>query len=409
MRLSQLLHEAGKGVLLHPVRSVLSIGGLLLAVAAVLCIMTVLEGARQHLLRRLAILGTDTFFVRQRVTVGAGEVNGDRAGDMVVRLGMADRIRGVSSLVTDVGVLHEVPAAEAALGDAAVVLGVDDGYFRVRRARAAQGRVLCKADMERKASVCVLGAEVARAKHPQGDSIGATVRIGGDEFRIVGVLAREGTVDDPSLGAILRSHDWCILIPITTTGASASMPLAQLAVSEIGVRIASDSLLEAGVAVCQRSITGAAPAPGLVETVVPRQLVRREREAQQVLAYLVAAVGVLGVIVGASGIGSVMTAGVAERTKEIGIRRAIGATRAQIAVQFLLEAVLIASVGGSVGLSVGLASTFVIAQWSGWPVALTSASVGMALSVAWIAGLAAGVYPAWRASKLNPADAFRYG
>ncbi|MBT4585161.1 MAG: FtsX-like permease family protein [Phycisphaerae bacterium] len=375
------------------VRSGLSVLGIVFGVAAVVAMLAVVEGARNDVLERLSRLGTNVLFVHSK-TENSGVERGLQYGD-------AHRLAHISSLIDMVA-----PAVVVDLRKHESVIGVTPSYMSVRQLFLQSGRALTDVDLKNRARVCVVGREIVGS---DGSTVGLgdVVHVNSQMYQVVGIIASEKSSKDRSLGSLLRNHNNAILIPMTTLPKSSNVVDDAILLTEITIRTSDAKDLVATSEVVERALSQGQLSKPSVEIIIPRQLLREEQHAQRVFASVVGCVAFIGVLVGGIGVMNIMLANVAERCKEIGIRRAVGATKKQIAMLFLIESILLTLFGGVGGLILGAIASHGIARFGGWSVSISIWSILLAFGTAGIVGLLAGWYPAKRAANLDPVDAMR--
>jgi putative ABC transport system permease protein len=177
-------------------------------------------------------------------------------------------------------------------------------------------------------------------------------------------------------------------------------------VDEIVLRVADAGDVARAAEVAQRAVERSSGGAAF-DVIVPREILRQKERTQRIFNVVTGAVAAIGLLVGGIGIMNIMLASVAERTREVGIRRALGATRTDVAAQFLSESSLLTTVGGVAGALLGVVGSGLIQRWAGWPTALSPLMLLIALSMALVIGIGFGLYPAWRAAHLEPMEALR--
>ena len=395
-----LLRLGVRSLKLHRLRSSLSILGVVFGVAAVVAMSSVGEGARRETLAQVAALGIDTVTVRPRPAPPG------QPPAPALPAAAAESLRRVVPGVRAVAPVRVAElAAEAGVRSAsAVVLGTTPAYREAARLELASGRFLAPLDVSDRKRVAVLGAAVARALFPLQGAVGGSLRLGGDYFEVVGVL--EGRATPRGRGAAIRARDLnrAVLVPLPALDRGG--PATPGGVDEIVFRVGTPEDVVPAAAVAQallRRVTGAQP----LELVVPREILRQRERTQRIFNVVTGAVAAISLIVGGIGIMNIMLASVAERTREVGIRRALGARRRDIATQFLVESSILTVVGGVLGSVLGLAGSSLIQLFAGWPTAVHPLMLLAALVVALGVGVGFGFYPAWHAASLEPMDALR--
>jgi putative ABC transport system permease protein len=391
-----LVRLAGRSLLVHKLRSALSILGVVFGVAAVVAMSSVGEGARREAIEQVGALGIDSITVRARPgSAGPG-----------LSLRDAEALAAVVPHLLSVAALREAAlvarASERQMDVAAV--GTVPSYERAARVRRARGRFLTDLDVKERKRVAILGASVARALFPLSEPCGERLLLGGDWYEVVGVL--EGRAGGRGRGGPIRTRDInrAVLVPLPTLDRGGdSQPDG---VDEVVLRLGeSESVVEAAE-VAKRVVgrtSGAA-----VDVIVPREILRQKERTQRIFNVVTGAIAAISLLVGGIGIMNIMLATVAERTREVGVRRALGATRRDIAAQFLVESSLLTATGGILGMVAGLGGSTLIQGLAGWPTALSPWMLLLALVTALGVGIGFGFYPAWQAAHLEPMEALRH-
>jgi putative ABC transport system permease protein len=392
-----LLRLGVRSLLLHKLRSSLSILGVVFGVAAVVAMSSVGEGARREALEQIAGLGIDSVCARARPATpaepGLSLRDAESAGRVIPGVVAVAPIREMALPVESGG-----RSAEAA------VVGTTPAYRSAARLSLASGRFLTDLDVLDRKRVAVLGASVARAVFPLGEPRGERVRLGGDWFLVVGVL--EGRGSSRSRPGPIRTRD---------VNRSVFVPLPALdrgrdprpdGIDEVVLRVAEADQVgpaaEVLKALLRRSTGGEA-----FDVIVPREILRQRERTQRIFNVVTGAIAAIGLLVGGIGIMNIMLASVAERTREVGVRRALGARKKDIAAQFLVESALLTGAGGLLGAALGIVGAVAIHRFAGWPTAVAPVLLLLALVMAVLVGVGFGFYPAYYASRLEPMEALR--
>jgi putative ABC transport system permease protein len=256
--------------------------------------------------------------------------------------------------------------------------------------------------------VCVLGAALARGLFGPRDPVGDQLRIGGEWYHVVGVLAERGT-DARGIGGLAgRDLNHAAVVPLSALFGAPLGADPDRRVDEAWLHFgAPERVIELGRMV-ERTLDRLHRGARDTEVVVPRDLLYQRLRTQRTFSVVVGSVAALSLLVGGIGIMNIMLASVLERTHEIGIRRTVGATRRDVTLQFLAEALLMTLSGGTAGLLVGIAVSWGITAYAGWATRVSPFAILLALSVSVAVGLSFGIYPATKAARLNPIDALRY-
>jgi putative ABC transport system permease protein len=298
-----------------------------------------------------------------------------------------------------------LPASAAARKAQAQVVGTLPAYQAAARLQVASGRFLTPLDVEDAARVVVLGALLAQELFPLGEARGERVLLGGDYFQVVGVL--EGRASRHAKGGTIRSRDinHCAFVPLPALDRGGdSRPDG---VDEIVLRLRDASRVVGSAEVVRAVLRRTTGADGF-EIVVPQEILRQKERTQRIFNVVTGAIAAISLLVGGIGIMNIMLASVAERTREVGIRRAVGASRRNILAQFLIEACLLTGAGGVLGGVLGIGFSELIQRLAGWPTALSGAMLLLSLLTALSTGVGFGLYPAWRAAQLEPMEALRH-
>jgi putative ABC transport system permease protein len=395
-----LLRLGLRGLLLHKLRSTLSILGVVFGVAAVVAMSSVGEGARREALEQLGALGMDSVTLRARRPVPAGSYG-------ALRLRDADSLARVVPHVVATAPVREADLTAEAGGRRAdaVAVGTTPDYVQAARLAIADGRFLAPLDLRDQKRVAVLGASVASALFPFGPARGERILLGGDWFEVVGVLQGRASARGRATAIRTRDVNRAVFVPLPALDRG-SDPRRD-GVDEIVLRVDDPrhvtSAAEVAKSMVERSSPGAA-----FDVVVPREILRARERTQRIFNVVTGAIAAISLLVGGIGIMNIMLASVAERTREVGIRRALGATQRDVAAQFLTESSLLTAAGGVLGGLLGMAGAGLIQRLAGWPTALSPVMLFLALLTALAVGVGFGSYPAWLAARLAPMDALRH-
>ena len=421
--MNRMLHTLSLGVRnlwLQKLRSLLTVLGLVFGVASVIAMLAIAEGASAEAQRQIADLGANHIILTSEKP--AQDMTNDQAsaGDRMLSYGLTheDLARIVENVptVADAYATREFAEEVRALDRylEAQVVGVTPEFFATAHLEPRAGRLLTGTDLDGFANVCVLGAELADQLFPIADPLGRAVRVGGKHYyRVVGVTRRKG---DGGSGPGGRSFDRDAYIPLSTNRArfgdvlmregAGSFSMEKLELSRITVVVDRLDRVEATAAVLD-SLVGQYHPQGDYSMLVPLELLKKAEETKRIFNLVLGSIAGISMLVGGIGIMNIMLATVTERTREIGIRRALGARRRDITAQFLAETAVLSGVGGVLGVLLGLAVPPVVERLSGVE-AITQPWVPvLSLLIALAVGIGFGVYPARRAALLDPIEALR--
>ena len=393
----------------NPLRSALTMLGIVIGVAAVIAMVAVGAGARDQVLRQIASLGTNLIMVgqgsivRSGVKLGAGTASTLTEDDA---LAVLTEIPGVVVTAPSVRWGLQIVAGNQNWGT--VLFGITPDYMDARDWTVATGRGLSDEDVAQANKVVVLGQTVVRNLFGGGDPIGEPVRVFSTPLTVVGVLAEKGQNTQG------QDQDDVIFVPLSTAkrnipGMAKSNPRF-IHTMVVKMRDGAD-MTEAQAQIRDLLRQRHRLIPGQDDDFWMRDLseVSATRDASsRALSFLLAAVAAVSLLVGGIGIMNIMLVSVTERTREIGLRLAIGARRRDILVQFLIESTTLSLIGAAVGVALGIATAMGVAALAGWPTLIQIDSVVLAVAVSGLIGVFFGLYPARRAALLNPIEALRH-
>jgi putative ABC transport system permease protein len=389
-------------------RSVLTTLGIVIGVASVIILVAVGTGASGEVDRQIKALGTNMLVVfpgSMRVMGRQGGAGTDIPLSEIDLDNIRDKVSGVLAVSGQIEDSGAVVRGNANWTSS--LSGVHAEYSFVRDWPIASGRDLEPGDVRSGAKVAILGATVVRELYGGEDPVGTTIRIKNVPFQVIGVLTAKGQ------SVMGRDQDDIVLMPITTARlrVSGKSQLQNERIGRIYVKVDSG----ADMATVQEDIENLLrqrrkTRAGSDDSFSVRNLAETMKARSEVLttlSYLLAATSVISLIVGGIGIMNIMLVSVTERTREIGLRMAVGGRRRDILVQFLVEAVSLCLLGGLIGVAIGVSASAVIAFVADWPVLVSPSVLGGALAAAAATGIFFGLFPARRAAYLNPIDALR--
>lgn len=390
-------------------RSVLTMLGIIIGVAAVITMLAVGSGAEARIKEQIKSLGSNLMIV----TAGARTANGVRIGTGVTPDLTEDDAAAIAREIAEVEAVAPTyrGGAQVVFGNAnwsTQVFGITPNYFTVRNWTLESGRMFEPAEMSGAGKVALIGQTVARELFGDVDPMDQTIRIKNVPVTIVGVLGRKGQ------NMTGNDQDDVIMVPLSTArnrivGVEAGKP-RQVGMIQIKVfdgESMSDTEDKIRALLRQRLRTAEGqPDPITVRNLT--EMLAAQEESSKVMSMLLAAVASVSLLVGGIGIMNIMLVSVTERTREIGLRMAVGARAADILTQFLVEAVTLSLVGGLIGIVLGIGGSWMIAEFAGWQTQLSSTSIVLAVSFSAAIGIFFGFYPARKAARLLPIQALRY-
>lgn len=396
MRFDEILRFSSKALTGHRLRSGLSLTGVAIGIAAVVLLTALGEGARHYVLDQFAAIGTNIVAVMPGKVETVGAIPGFGGAPNDLTLADAEALRRAlpeAELVVPIVVAQET-VSHGERRRQVVVVGATRDFLTVRRLTIAQGQTLPLLDFTRGAPVVVLGDRVARELFPAGDVVGGVVRVGDRRCRVLGVLASRGQ----QLGMNL---DEVVLLPVATAMDTFNRRTLFRILLEGRPGSELDQLANRARAVLVER-HGEDDVTLLTEDTVVASL----SSILGVLTLAVAAIGGISLSVAGIGIMNVMLVAVSERTREIGLLRAVGASRGQVLTCFLVEAALLSLAGGVAGVLLGWIGTGILSTiWPALSLAPAPWAVGSSLLLALVVGLVFGFLPARRATRLDPITA----
>ena len=410
---------------LHKLRSVLTSLGIIFGVAAVICMLSISEGASADELRLIELLGTRNIIISS-VKPPQSSDSAQGASNLIeygITRSDVSIIKATIPHVTQVVPLKTV-AYKARRGEFEAPLntiGVTPDFFETVNIEVGRGRSIAMEDIAQRTNVCVIGEDVRRALFPFEDPLGATILIerypNSVPFEVVGVLQHVLTAGAPARGVEERNLNREILVPFSTALSqfgevtrrmgSGSREFIKMQYSGLYVRVDEIPFVEPVSRMVQRVLEhGHDELDYEVRVPLARlELAKRKERNKKLTLGFIAGISLL---VGGIGIMNIMLATVTERTREIGIRRALGAKQRQIAVQFLVETVVLSTTGGVAGVALGIGGAFTITQIAGWQTIVTIWSISLSFCLSVLAGVFFGMYPAVAAARLDPIEALRH-
>ena len=402
-RIREYFSQAARSLLASKARSFLSVLGVLIGVASVIAMLALGRGAQDDVSQRISSLGSNLLFVR---------ASSPRLGGIAMESGASVRFYPDDA----VAVREDIPGVKAVVpyvsGRGQVVWGgrnwntrvegTNTDYPEVRNSRPDFGRFFTEREMLARDKVAVIGRTLVRELFGDENPLGQFVKIRGVDFQVIGVLPEKGSSG-------WRDEDDKVVVPLST---AMHRLLGRDYIDSMDVQVTEVGLMEDVSERIKQLITRRHRLPATRGESID---VRNLADLQETIAatartftYLLGSIALVSLLVGGIGIMNIMLVSVTERTREIGLRKAIGANRGDILCQFVLEAVAICGIGGVLGIFLGTAASFALARLAEWTTRVTSYSVALAFFFSVAVGLLFGIWPARKASKLDPIEALRH-
>ncbi len=413
---STYLPELSMGLsslLVHKLRSLLTMLGMIFGVGAVVAMLSITAGAQKEMLSYIDLLGVNNIIIEAKEAVDRNELQARRqiSPGLTFRDARAIRenVQGIEEM-TPRKRFKPLKVLPKTAQEPPLLIGVEANYLKINSLRLVEGRFFDSDEDARSAPVCVLGESAKVQLLGYDNAVGKFVKINDTWLQVIGVLAHQATADSDVGGLEVVNRNNMVIAPLNTVMRRFEDNNSYLKDEIDGVYIkvaaGTDSMETANVV---RAILNATHKDaGDFTVVVPADLLEQRRRTQFIFSVVMICIAGISLLVGGIGIMNIMLATVLERTREIGIRRAIGARQADIVRQFLTEAIMISIVGGLIGIAFGFTLSKIIAAAAGWSTVVTWGSIAVAFGVSVGIGLVFGIYPAVQAAKLDPIEAIRY-
>jgi putative ABC transport system permease protein len=420
---------AWQALLANRLRTVLACIGVMLGVGSVVAMLAIGKGARQEIMQQLKVVGSNNIVVLPYQEI-----------KKVEKFGKSERIdekpiitsqQGLS--LQDAASIKEIlPTAECVSAEVWAemqvsyqqkylqtnVLGVQKDFFKLINLPISEGFFFQSNQYEYGEGVCIIGSSLQAKLFSGENAIGKYLKCGKEWLKVVGVMQQRPIIQTDLADLGIRNFNLDLYVPMKTffNRYYNFFPIQVVndagqtrhEIGKITIRIQNSSQLLVSAEVIKNILSRRHTALNCFRIIIPEQLIEQKQQTQRTLNWVLGAIASITLVVGGINILTIMLSAITERTKEIGIRRVAGATKTDIGLQFLLEALLICLSGGIVGVFVGIILTYILAEWTKIPVIISGFSVVMGLGVALFAGLAFGLQPARKAASQNPIESLRY-
>jgi putative ABC transport system permease protein len=414
--LSGILPELAMGLsslLAHKLRSLLTMLGMIFGVGAVVAMLSITAGAQKEMMSFIDQLGVNNIIIEAREAVDRNELQQTRAVSPGLTFrdfrAISENVQGVEAMTPRKRFKPQRVLPKTAQ-EPPQLIGVLPNFIEINSLKLVAGRFYSQEENERSAAVCVLGESAKINLLGFDDAIGKFVKVNDVWLQVIGVLTPQASADSDVEGVQALNRNNLVIAPLNTVMRRFEDNNSYLKDEIDGIYIkvlsGTDSVETSNVV--RAILTATHKDAGDFTVVVPAGLLEERRRTQFIFSVVMICIAGISLLVGGIGIMNIMLATVLERTREIGIRRAIGARQGDIIRQFLTEAVLISIVGGLIGIAFGFTLSRLIASAAGWSTVVTGSSIAVAFGVSVAIGLLFGIYPAMQAARLDPIEAIRY-
>jgi putative ABC transport system permease protein len=384
--------------------------GMIFGVGAVIAMLSIGAGAENESLRIIANFGIRNIIIQAK-EFKTEELRQIRTESLGVSMRDVEALETIlkpkplisaSRLVKTYQIISEKGKSDSR------VLGVSSTYPTIQNLKMLQGSFFLHADEEANAQVCVLGIAAKQKLFGIGDVLNKQIKVNDVWLTIVGVLADAVVEKQEFEGVKIQNPNNDIYIPITTSIRKFDTETVENELNEIIVQIDKDAVIKDQASIINNLMSTMHRYVDDYSIVVPEKLLEQNQKTQGIFNVVMGAIASISLLVGGIGIMNIMLASVLERTNEIGLRRAIGAKKLDIRMQFMSEAIAISLAGGIIGVALGYGISKAVAAFSGWSTIITTASIVLSFGVSSVIGLIFGIYPAVQASNLDPIECLRY-
>ncbi len=404
MEFKESIYTALAALVSNKLRALLTMLGIIIGVAAVITMIAIGEGAQKAVIDRIQALGSNLLFVNPGAQRGGGVV--------VIQFGSSQRLLnkdseaiGLRTSSIDAVVPEFSRNAQVKFENRnwnSRIVGTMPEYEWVRNVPAVEGRYFTHSEEKAAAKVCVLGQTVVDNLFQNMNPIGQTVRIAGQSFQVLGVLESKGQSG-------FQNPDDQIIVPLST---AQRRIFGVEFLSQITVKVVNDQRMEEAFLDIERILRREHKLREEQDNdfTIRNQadIITTFQETQQTFTFLLAGIAAVSLVVGGIGIMNIMIVSVTERTREIGIRKAIGARKRDIMWQFLIESVTLSVTGGCIGIGLGVLASYVITTYGNLTPLISASSILVSFSFASVVGIVFGLYPAWKAAMADVIEALRY-
>lgn len=395
----------------HKLRTMLTMLGMIFGVAAVIAMLSIGAGAEKESLRIIDTMGLRNIIIKDREFKDE-DLKKIRENSMGLALRDAKAISTVVPNLNTYSARKRVKTFQIfsfkGKSDDSNVFGVTPSYFRMANYEAAEGSLISELDQKDYEQVCILGSRVKYKLFGTESPIGKTIKLDKMWFTVIGVLADNNLNKDEFEGVKIQDFSNDIYIPLATALKKFEFKRFESELDEIVLSLEKTDALKPSAILISQILSNTHGKVDDYSIVVPLELLEQNQRTQQIFNIVMSGIAGISLLVGGIGIMNIMLANILERTREIGVRRALGARRTDIRKQFIIEALSISVSGGLMGVILGFAASRIVSLYAEWNTVVTTNSILLSFGVSATVGLIFGIYPAMRASRLDPIEALRH-
>jgi len=395
----------------HKLRTFLTMLGMIFGVGAVIAMLSIGAGAEKESLRIIDTMGLRNVIVKDREFK---DEDLKKIRENSIGLSMRD-VQAINAVTPDLETYSARKRVKTfqifsfkGKSDDSNVIGVTPSYFRLARYDLAEGSLISESDQKDFEQFSVIGSRVKQKLFGAESPVGKTIKIDKMWFTVIGVLADNNLTKDEFEGVKLQDFSNDIYIPLATALKKFELKRFESELDEITLSLKNIDALKPSAVLISQVLSNTHSKADDFSIVVPRELLEQNQRTQRIFNIVMSCIASISLLVGGIGIMNIMLANILERTREIGVRRSLGARRRDIWQQFLIEALTISFVGGLIGVVFGFIVSRVVALYAEWNTFVTWNSIAMSFGVSAAVGLIFGLYPAVRASRLDPVEALRH-
>ena len=407
------LRLAIQNLLAHRLRSLLTMLGMIFGVAAVVSMLSIGAGARQKVMALIEQMGVRNVIVEAKETI-------ERQAHQKTRKTSPGLTLQDYRIIRDdvIDVIASTPRKRVTLSktipksrqDAPAVYGVGPSYIEIAGLSLVQGRFFNAEEESHAEAVCVLGAAARSSLFGVANPVDQYVKVSEQWFRVIGVVSPQLSSQTEIAGVPAQDLNNIIYVPLNAAMLRLEDSYSYLRdeIDGIYLHVRDESDVPEVAQVVRAILDSSHHSAGDFSVIVPAELLAEQKRTERLFNAVMVAIASISLLVGGIGIMNIMLASILERTREIGVRRAVGARKSDIIRQFVIEAAMISFVGGSLGIICGFVMSRMIAWLAGWSTIVTVSSIVLAFVVSITVGLVFGIYPALKAARLDPVEAIRY-